>query len=511
MVTTLLLFGSLLAGAFFMRLLVHSPIAPYFGDTPDHRKVHQEIIPRIGGLGMVLGFLFIMGVRPFLPESIWPHTSYPLFAGLIFIALFLLGAGTLDDVRSVNYRVKFLFQFMMAAGIVVILGHRFETFAAFGYRIDLHGFGWLLSIFWIVAVMNAFNIIDGIDGLAGGVALCGIAAIAFMARSNGAFHLYALCACMAGLILAFLRFNFSGYFKMFLGDTGSQFLGAVLAMLAMEVQSLPNTRFSLFVPLFVVGYPLVDTGVAMIRRFLRKGNSRRLSRRFVRMFAADNEHMHHRLVYLGLSHAQSTLLLMILAGGLASTAIINSMLPVNYRLAVIAYQAFAILLILNRLGYLGMKRWISLPRAKVLPEKIVGVVEPDEVFFHSLMSFDQNKYKFLKLPGKLTKFIGEDLVAVTLYNANGDQFEERWAMALRAAEYQDCPAIVIADAKDIDQVKAKSPEGFRSIRFMEKPVRIPDLIRELNKCARVRERKLPKIRRIKPVAASMRERKDVFG
>jgi UDP-GlcNAc:undecaprenyl-phosphate GlcNAc-1-phosphate transferase len=487
MIAMLLLTCSMFVCAAFLRLMVRSPLARYFGDTPDHRKVHLHIIPRLGGLGMVLSFLVIFALRQFLPEAVWPRTAHPLSIAVALVGIFMLGAGTLDDVRSLDFKLKFLFQFMMATAVVVVLGHKFETLAILNHRFVLHGFGPILSVFWIVAIMNAFNIIDGIDGLAGGVALCGFAAVAFIARANGAVSIFNLCACMAGLTLAFLRFNFSRRYKMFLGDTGSQFLGAVLALLALEAQAMPGVHFSFFVPLLIVGYPLLDLGVAMIRRFL-KGHGRKLSRRLLTMFAADNEHMHHKLVYLGLSHVQSTFLLLILTSGIAATAICISRLMPPFRWMVIAYMAVAVVLILNRLGFIGIKSWVTLPRTPLLPEKIVGVVEPDDVFFHSLKSFKQDKFEFLSMPGNLTRFLGDDLVAVTLYNAASGRFEERWSMALRASEFQDCPAIVVADREDIERVKTAHPQGFRAIHFMEKPLRIPELMRELEKFSRVREK-----------------------
>ncbi len=128
--------------------------------------------------------------------------------------------------------------------------------------------------------MNAFNIIDGIDGLAGGVAVCGFGAGGFMAYAGGATYLMTMCAAFIGLTFGFLRFNLSGRSKVFLGDSGSQLLGAVLALMAIEAQGLPKAQYSIFVPLLVVGYPLFDISVAMVRLFL-KGSSRGLSGHYV--------------------------------------------------------------------------------------------------------------------------------------------------------------------------------------------------------------------------------------
>lgn len=98
---------------------------------------------------------------------------------------------------------------------------------------------------------------------------------------------------------------------------------------------------------------------------------------------------------------------------------------------------------------------------------------------HSLNSFKQEKFAFLSVPGKLTQFMAPDLVAVVLYNASSARFDEEWTRVLRAIEIQDCPAIVIAEEKDIERVKSKRPEEYRMVHFIEKPVRIPELIRAL--------------------------------
>ena len=408
---------SFLASLLAMKLLYHSSFAKYFGDTPDHRKVHQSVIPRLGGLGMILAFAIVLVLRTYVPSEYWPRSGNHLSGALLFIACFLAGAGTLDDIHTLGFKPKFLLQFILASGVVLLLGHQFGTVSILGYRIELSAFGTIATIFWIVAVMNAFNIIDGIDGLAGGVAVCGFATTGFMAYSNSDAYLLAMSVLFIGLTLGFLRFNLSRKYKVFLGDSGSQFLGAVLALFAIEVQSLPNVQFSLFVPLLVVGYPLLDISVAMARRWM-KGNSRGISGRMTRMFMADNEHLHHRLVYLGLSHVQSSFLLLMVAATLGALAIIISRVPIAARLCVLGYMAVALFLILNRLGFIGLRAWLTFPRTKVLPANIVGVIEPDEVFFHSLQSFKQDRFEFLALPAKLTKFLGDDLMAVTLYSTS---------------------------------------------------------------------------------------------
>jgi UDP-GlcNAc:undecaprenyl-phosphate/decaprenyl-phosphate GlcNAc-1-phosphate transferase len=471
---------SYLASVTMIWLLLKSPAVNLFGDKPGHRKVHQHVVPRLGGLGIILAFFLVFALRIYVSSEYWPRSGNQLSLALLFIGVFLAGTGALDDARNLNFKVKFLFQFILAAGITLLLGHHFGRISLFGHVLDLNQFGAFLTVFWIVAVINAFNIIDGIDGLAGGVAICGFGAVAIMAYLNGAGYLLAMNMVFIGLTLGFLRFNLNRANKIFLGDAGSQFLGAVLALMAIEIQRLPKAHYSILVPLLVVGYPLFDISVAMVRRFLKR-RGRSLARRLGSMVVADNEHLHHRLVYLGLSHLQSSSLLLLVASSLAISAVVISRLTVPGRIAVIAYLAITHFLLLNRLGYIGLRPWVTFPRVKPLPSQIVGVIEPDEVFFHSLKSFKQEKFEFLAMPAKLSKFLGDDLVAIMLYNVARGNFDENWAMALRATEYHDRPAIVIAEAEDIARLKTANPEGFKSIHFMEKPLRVPELIRELER------------------------------
>lgn len=460
-----------------LRLLVHCPIARYFGDTPDHRKVHHGVVPRIGGLGLVMGFLATLGATFFAaPGNGGVSSGFALVAA--GVGLFLLAAGTLDDVRPLDFKVKFLLQFALALAVVFLGGQRFVEADLLHLHFHLGAWGQIASVIWIVGVMNAFNMIDGIDGLAGGVAVCALGALAYLGYASGEQDTVVVGLIIIGACLGFLRYNFSRRHKLFLGDTGSQFLGAMLAILAIRIQGIPGTGSPL-VPLLIVGYPLLDVGTAMVRRF-RKGGRRSLASRILRMFTADNEHLHHRLIYLGLNHLQSTFLLLLVAGGIGATAIIISRIHQVYGLAVLAYVGLANFLILNRLGFIGLRPWLTFPRAKPAPCQIVGVIEPTEVFFHSLEKYKQDKFEFLKLPANLTRFMSEDVAAVVLYNVSSERFEEEWPLALRASEVQDCPSIVIAEAQDIERMRAAKPEGFSSIHFMEKPVRIPDLIRLLD-------------------------------
>lgn len=343
-----LLATSALLSVIFLGILIRSPLARHFGDLPGHRKVHQAVIPRLGGVGIVLSFLVLLTAAQVF--SLWePSTGFLL--SIVFVSLFLLIAGTLDDVISLGYKAKFLFQFLLASVVVCVFGLHFEAVSLFGQTFSLGGLGLLLSIFWMVGLMNAVNIIDGIDGLAAGVSLAGFAGVGALAYAAGALNPVGVCVAMSGATIGFLYYNLQRRRKVFLGDTGSQFLGAMLGILTLRIHELPNVGHSMLIPLLLVGYPLLDTSVAMTRRFL-KGRSGDLGQRVTRMFLADNDHMHHRLLYSGLSHVQTTSLLLLLASGFAAAAVTMPRVSWRWEAGIAVYLVLAVAFLLNRLGFL---------------------------------------------------------------------------------------------------------------------------------------------------------------
>lgn len=366
---------SLLAAAaslsiLFLGLLIRSPVARHFADLPGHRKVHQAVIPRLGGAGIVLTFLVLLTIAQVF--KLW-DPSAKLLLSIVFVSLFLLIAGTLDDVLSLGYKAKFLLQFLLAGVVVCVFGLHFDKVSLFGATYSLGGMGLVVSIFWMVGLMNAVNIIDGIDGLAASVSLAGFAGVGVLSFVAGARNPLGVCIVLSGATIGFLYYNLQRRRKVFLGDTGSQFLGAMLGVLTLRIHELPNVNHSAIIPILLAGYPLLDTAVAMARRFLQV-RSKDLGQRVTRMFLADNEHMHHRLVYAGLSHMQATSLLLLLASGFTATAVLLPKLTWQWEGAIIAYLIVAVYFLLNRLGFIqtGALR-------KALRSWVIGGVYPESV------------------------------------------------------------------------------------------------------------------------------------
>ena len=342
------LIGAALLSATILNVLSRTALAKHFADMPGHRKVHQRAVPRLGGIGIVLSFLVLVAAAQLF--GFW-HLPPRFLLAVVFTSLFVLVAGALDDVLSLGYRSKFLLQFLLAGIVICAFGFYFDRLSLFGLEFSLGGFGMVVSIFWMVGLMNAVNLIDGIDGLAGGVALAGFAGVAALAYSAGITGTLVVCALLAGAVVGFLFYNFQDRRKIFLGDTGSQFLGAMLALLTINIQDTPGVGRNVLIPLLLVGYPLLDVSVAMVRRFLWVRN-RELGQRILRMFLADSDHMHHRLLHAGLSHVQATALLVSLASGFTAAAVLLSRVDWRGEMAVTAYLILAVGFLLNRLRFL---------------------------------------------------------------------------------------------------------------------------------------------------------------
>jgi len=264
-------------------------------DRPQSRKVHKEPVPLWGGLAIYAALVVALAGISVLSAT--PMTM--LMKGIIVGGAFIVVVGMVDDAVGMPARLKLVFQIV---GALILIG--------FGVRVDLltnpfgggyiylGGWGVLITIFWVVAVTNAINLIDGLDGLASG--LSGIAALAFFVLSLKFGHLSISIISMAltGACLGFLRYNFNPA-SIFMGDTGSMLLGYVLAAVSVAGAFKGAAAAMLALPVIVLGLPIFDVSFAILRR-LRKGNP---------IFQADKEHLHHRLLDRGLSQRRAVMVL----------------------------------------------------------------------------------------------------------------------------------------------------------------------------------------------------------
>lgn len=263
----------------------------------NHRTVHDGEVPKLGGGAIFIAF--ILGMLALgLTKPAMVFDNIRLIASLILGATVLFFLGAIDDKADLNCNLKLGIEILVAT-FAVSTGWRMEALLLpASQELPLGFLSYPISVLWIVGVANAFNMIDGLDGLAGGVA----AAILFSAMAISALFgntlVPILAVILAGAVLGFLRYNINPA-SIFMGDSGSLSLGFLLACLTMSAATVESTKSVFLIPLLLLGLPLTDTSLAIFRRW-RKG---------IHPFHADREHVHHRLVALGLSQSGAALAL----------------------------------------------------------------------------------------------------------------------------------------------------------------------------------------------------------
>jgi UDP-GlcNAc:undecaprenyl-phosphate GlcNAc-1-phosphate transferase len=233
---------------------------------------------------------------------LWPNViSEEFFSETAKVWALLVGGGVIlllgiyDDLRGSGARLKFLFQILAALIVCALSGPvRAVSLPFFGsFHLDMLAVP--VTVLWIVGITNAFNLIDGIDGLASGVGLLVCGTTFPLAYMSGSVGMMVFSAVMCGSLLAFLRYNFHPA-SIFLGDTGSLFIGFTLAVMSLQSGLKTSTAVTILLPICVLGYPLLDVGLAILRRSL-KGKS---------VFSSDRSHIHHKLLDSGLGHRGSS-------------------------------------------------------------------------------------------------------------------------------------------------------------------------------------------------------------
>jgi UDP-GlcNAc:undecaprenyl-phosphate GlcNAc-1-phosphate transferase len=258
-------------------------------DKPNNRKVHAKVMPRLGGLAIFIGV--IVG---YYAGGLFSQQISAISVGAILIILI----GILDDFYELSAKIKLLGQ-IGVAGLVVYSGLTIDILTIpFVGTYDLGWTTYPITIFWIVAITNAINLIDGLDGLSAGISVISIATIAVMAGFADKILILTLSMILLGSIIGFLFYNFHPA-KIFMGDTGSLFLGYSISILSLLGLYKSVTLFSFIVPVIILGVPIFDTSFAIIRRIV---NKRPIS-------APDKSHLHHRLLALGLSHRNTVLVI----------------------------------------------------------------------------------------------------------------------------------------------------------------------------------------------------------
>lgn len=291
-------------------------------DRPNERKVHTTPMPRLGGLAIYISFMLSIAIiiwcepTMHLISSLKPERWLMLAASLVIV----LCLGIWDDIRPLSPRSKVLVQ-ITAATIVYLAGYRVSSITdPLGEGIlNLGMLDYPATVLWIIGITNAFNLIDGLDGLAAGVAVISSLTIFGVSYLKYDMSTAIVALALTGAVLGFLRYNFNPA-KIFLGDSGSLLLGFTIAVLSMQSSTKGTTAFAILVPVIALGLPIMETLLSMVRRLLRgllpsDVHVKSFLKKLDAIFLPDNAHIHHRLIQRGFSHRNAVLFLYLVSCG----------------------------------------------------------------------------------------------------------------------------------------------------------------------------------------------------
>lgn len=329
----------LLIGTLLLAFLLSISLTPYVGklaikvgamDQPNARKVHSKLMPRMGGLAIFISFMIT-----YLVFNNDVLEQLPIVIGAIVIIVI----GVADDIFELRAVPKLLGQIVAALIIVVWGGLQVEFInLPFGGVLEFGILSIPFTILWIVGIVNAINLIDGLDGLAGGVSSIALITIAIMAIIQRDWFVASIALAVTGATLGFLKYNFHPA-KIFMGDTGSMFLGYIIAVLSLlGYKNL--TVISLIVPVIILGVPISDTFFAIIRRMVNKQP----------ISAPDKSHLHHCLLKLGFTHSQTVILIYAMAATFGLAAIIFTYATLWGALFILAILTLTIEYIVEKVG-----------------------------------------------------------------------------------------------------------------------------------------------------------------
>jgi len=330
-------------------------------DLPGERKIKDQPISRLGGLAIFISFYLLLLVASqisffYFPQSFLKEIK---FWWLLVASAIVLGLGAVDDFRRMPVSVKFLFQII--AGLLVALTiYKIEAITLPFGTIKLGIFSIPATVLWVVAITNAINLLDGLDGLAAGTAFIVCAAMFGISLLGQNIGIAIFSVVLAGSILGFLKYNFHPA-SIFLGDSGAYFLGFILSILSLQGSLKGTMTIAILIPIIALGLPIIDTLLAMFRRLLNSlhilevDSEKNVVKFFYfdgwSMFKADRGHIHHRLLQIGFTQKKAVMILYgvsLILGGIALSSVYFK--NINYAL-LLTVIAVATYVGVRRLGY----------------------------------------------------------------------------------------------------------------------------------------------------------------
>lgn len=333
--------------AFGVCLLANYPVRRIalvrgFMDQPGERKLHEKPVPYGGGVGIFLGICAAVTALYFFypPTQIFRNQ----LLGLIIGGFFVVSLGLWDDLRGSSALIKFTAQAAVAL-IMYYFGYRIEKISipVMG-SVNAGSWGLFITILWFWLMMNAINLIDGLDGLASGItAIAAFTILVIAFQGANPFFIF-LALMVMGVSLGFLPHNFHPA-RQFMGDAGSLFLGFLMGALTLTSSTKAPALLTMLIPLVAMGMPVFDTGHAFLRRILSGSHP----------FRADKKHLHHRLLGMGLSQKRAVLILYYISAYLGVMAWVLSKAPPQYTILVVALLVIGMFLLVENLSHLKRK------------------------------------------------------------------------------------------------------------------------------------------------------------
>ena len=311
-------------------------------DAPDARKVHKKPIPRIGGIGIYAAFMAaIFSVLSFVEVTAEVRTE---LIGLMVGGSLIVLVGVIDDYKNLPAKVKLVGQILAAAVLVIAFDVRIDFITdPFGDYIYTEWLAIPVTIFWIVGLTNTVNLIDALDGLSAWVSTIASITIFLVALQQGILLVAVLTAALAGAAFGFLYYNFNPA-RIFMGDSGSMFLGYMLAGISVIGAVKSAATIALIVPILALGLPILDTTFAIVRRY-RGG---------VPIFKPDKGHLHHRLLDLGFSQRQAVLLMYVISALLGLSAVALTEVSSQFAILIVCVVVAAVLFGAKKIGIFHM-------------------------------------------------------------------------------------------------------------------------------------------------------------
>jgi UDP-GlcNAc:undecaprenyl-phosphate/decaprenyl-phosphate GlcNAc-1-phosphate transferase len=395
-------------------------------DQPDQiRKFHARAIPRVGGISIFVAYLVSFGILLHSPFQFGDMVRGHLDTVGKFLpaAMIVFFTGLLDDLLGLEAWEKFLGQ-LAASAVAVWAGVQISGIA--GHELP----SWFtipVTVVWLVACTNAFNLIDGVDGLAAGIGLFATTTTLIAALLQHNIGLAIATVPLAGALLGILRFNFNPA-SVFLGDSGSLFIGFLLGCCSVLWSQKSATILGMTAPLIALSIPLLDTGLAIVRRFLRRQP----------IFGADRGHIHHKLLARGLTPRRVVILVYIICGLCAALSLFQSYEHDRFAGAIIVLFCLGAWIGVQHLGYaefemarrmvLGgnFRRHLNAElQLSTFRENLAAAVTPDqwwEVLRHTYSEFGFNEIRFK---------VGEQ---VYRHTTNGHHVAETWTVRIQLSE-----------------------------------------------------------------------------